>query len=182
GSEGADMSFGINCPIEGGQLIWTAVYTYSLGVIDYHLNIAWTNITVTTPPAGSIDARRTGVHALGAHWGAAGEQIDMRSGNLNYSIPLVQAHGRNGRRVTFGLSYNSQMWRQDPGGTWKFGNNVGYGFGWRLMAGSITPYWSDYVTVDHYIFADSTGTEYRLDINTSQTYLKFPKRAVGGAW
>ncbi|MFN3326935.1 MAG: hypothetical protein ACK5AZ_25865, partial [Bryobacteraceae bacterium] len=25
GSEGADMSFGINCPIEGGQLIWTAV-------------------------------------------------------------------------------------------------------------------------------------------------------------
>jgi hypothetical protein len=55
----------------------------------------------------------------------------------------------------------------DPGGTWKLGADVGYGFGWRLLAGSVTPYWSSYWTIGFYIYTDSTGAEYKLDVNTS---------------
>jgi hypothetical protein len=73
------------------------------------------------------------------------------------------AVGRDGRGVTFQLSYNSQIWRQDTGGTWQFGRDTGYGQGWRLQAGSLTPVYSGYFNLDHYIFIDSTGAEYRLD-------------------
>ncbi len=116
----------------------------------------------------------------GAYWGAGGEQIDLYSGNLNYTLPLLKAAGRGSWAVTFSLSYNSQLWRKDPGGTWKLGRDVGYGFGWRLQAGSITPYWSDSFTIHHYTFIGSTGAEYRLDRNTNgiwssseSIYLKF---------
>src|SRR5207247_6918348 len=75
--------------------------------------------------------------------------------------------GRGGSSFQFSLNYNSQMWRQDSGGTWNLGGDVGYGFGWRLMAGSISPYWSDPNTIHHYIFIDSTGAEYSLTVNTN---------------
>jgi hypothetical protein len=54
-----------------------------------------------------------------------------------------------------------------PRGTWKLGRDVGYGFGWRVLAGSITPCWADYFNIHHYIFTDSTGAEYRLDVNNN---------------
>jgi len=114
-----------------------------------------------------IDPRRVGVRPSGSYWGAAGEQIDTLSGNLNFTAPLLKAVGRGGWGVAFALNYNSQLWRQDGGGTWKLGRDVGYGFGWRLQAGSITPYWSDQWTMHHYTFIDSTGAEYRLDVNTN---------------
>ena len=146
----------------------STTYTYGLRAIDFHRRWgALTNFTVTTPPAGSIDARQIGVRPGQAYWGTAGEQIDMRSGNLNYTLPLLTAQGRNGGKVTFGLTYNSQMWRQDPSGTWKLGVDTGYGFGWRLLAGSVTPMWRDFWTVNHYVYTDSTGAEHRLDVNTS---------------
>ncbi len=138
-------------------------YTYSLIVYDYHLNAAVTNINVVTPPANSIDARQVGVRPTGSYWGGAGEQIDMRSGNLNYTIPLLKAQGRGGWGVSFNLSYNSQNWRQDPANTWQLGQEVGYGYGWRLQAGSVTAVYRDYYTIDHYVFMDSTSAEYRLD-------------------
>src|SRR5271170_6831057 len=70
---------------------------------------------------------------------------------------------RGGGGVTFSLNYNSQMWRQDSGGTWLLGEDVGYGLGWKLQAGSLTPYWTGlWDTVDHYLFTDSTGAEYKL--------------------
>ena len=47
---------------------------------------------------------------------------------------------------------------------------MGYGFGWRLMAGSITPVFSDPYTVSYYLFTDSTGAEYRLDQNSSNVW------------
>ena len=65
-----------------------------------------------------------------------GEQVDTRSGNLNYTLPLLSAQGRGGWAVPFALSYNSQMWRKDPGGIWNFGKDVGFGYGWRFLAGS----------------------------------------------
>ena len=68
--------------------------------------------------------------------------------------------------MPFALSYNSQIWRQEGGRDWKLGHDIGYGAGWRLQAGSITPYWSA-GSVHHYIFSDSSGAEYRLDVNTS---------------
>jgi len=116
-------------------------YTYSLSTVDCHGNYSTpTLFTVTTLAANSIEARRVGVRAMGTYWGGAGEQIDALSGNLNYTLPLLKAQGR-GWGVGFALSYNSQNWRKDSGGRWKLGRDVGYGFGWQLMAGSLTPYW-----------------------------------------
>ena len=90
-----------------------------------------------------------------------GEQIDMLSGNLNYTLPLVTAQGRNGQSVTFSLSYNSQNWRKDNGTTWELASDVGYGYGWRLMAGSLIAYWSDMFTLSYWQFTDATGAEAR---------------------
>jgi hypothetical protein len=46
--------------------------------------------------------------------------------------------GRGGWGVGLNLTYNSQNWRSDPGGIWNLGHDVGYGYGWRLLAGAIT--------------------------------------------
>ena len=59
------------------------------------------------------------------------------------------------------LSYNSQMWRQDSGGAWKLGKDVGYGLGWSLQAGSIVPVLLS-GAVQYFVFTDATGAEYRL--------------------
>jgi YD repeat-containing protein len=143
-------------------------YTYQIFPTDYHSNEGpGVAFTVNSPDAGDIDPRRSGVRPEGVYWDAAGEQIDMRSGNLNFSLPLLKAQGRGGWGVTFALSYNSQLWRKDNGGTWKLGRDVGYGFGWRLMAGSVTPYWWGWGSLDHYVFTDASGAEYRLDVNTN---------------
>jgi chitodextrinase len=117
-----------------------STYTYQIWVVDQHYNWAGpTSANLTAAPAGATEPRRIGVRPDGAYWGAAGEQIDLRSGNLNYTVPLLKALARSGWSATLSLSYNSQMWRNDAGGTWKLGRDVGYGLGWRLMAGSITP-------------------------------------------
>src|SRR5205823_10137826 len=63
------------------------------------------------------EPRRVGVRANGSYWGAAGEQIDMLSGNLNFTLPLLKPQARGGWGVTFALTYNSQIWRQDSSGT-----------------------------------------------------------------
>jgi RHS repeat-associated protein len=153
-------------------------YTYTLNVVDFHGNATGTNFNVTTPavqttgpfPSATPEGRRVGVRATGAYWGASGENIDVRSSNLNFTLPLISAKARNGWGVNFALSYNSQNWRHDSGGNWKFANDVGYGWGWRLMAGSITPVYSDPYTVSYYLFTDSTGAEYRLDQNSSNVW------------
>ena len=106
-----------------------------------------------------------GVFRTGSYWGGGGEQIDTLSGNSNFSVPMVTAQGRTGWSVPVGLSYNSQNWRQDSGTNWNLGTDVGFGYGWRMQIGSITPYYNLGWTsgVDHYTFTDSTGAEYRLD-------------------
>lgn len=143
-------------------------YTYQIQACDYHYNCsAPATVVVNTPPAGAIEPRRAGVRASGSYWGGAGEQIDTRSGNLNFSLPLLKAMGRGGWNVDFRLSYNSQAWRQDSGGVWKLGGDVGYGFGWRLMADSLAPVWADLWTLHHYVYTDGTGAEYRLDVNNN---------------
>ena len=78
------------------------------------------------------------------------------------------AQGRTGWKVPVGLVYNSQNWRQDNGVNWKLGNDVGFGYGWQMLIGSITPYYTNlWGGVDHYVYTDSTGAQYRLDHNSS---------------
>src|ERR1700730_8210050 len=144
-------------------------YTYTIAAVDYHANKSQTNITVTTPPAGSIDPRQVGVRPPGSYWGGGGEQIDMRSGNLNYTTPILKAMGRGGWGVGFNLTYNSQNWRHDPGGTWQLGEDVGFGYGWKLSAGSLLPYIGSngtlYGPIGEYLFTDATGAQYHLNQN-----------------
>ena len=151
---------------------------------DFDLNGSTVSINVTTPPAGAIDPRETGVRPTGSYWGGGGEQIDMLSGNLNYTTPILKAMGRGGWGVGFNLAYNSQNWRQDPAGTWQLGADVGYGYGWKLLAGSLLPLNAPSGLVVEYIFADATGAQYHLTQNsggvwTSQesTYVSYDSNA-----
>jgi RHS repeat-associated protein len=122
------------------------------------------------PGTGNIsDSRRVGVSSLGSHWGGMGEQIDTRSMNLNFSIPLLSPVGRGGVTVPVALSYNSQNWRKDNATTWKIGADLGYGFGWRLAAGSVIPVYVNSV-LSYYVFTDATGAEYKLDQNSGNVW------------
>ena len=126
---------------------------------------------MNTPPAGAIDPRRAGISSTGSYWGGGGEQIDTLSGNLNFSAPLVTPRGRPGWTVPLNLNYNSQNWRQDNSVNWDLGADVGYGFGWKAQIGSITPYYSGYSNgVDHYVYADGSGAQYRLDQNSGNVW------------
>ncbi len=146
----------------------STTYSYTLTPVDQHVNVAQaTTFSVVTPPAGSVDPRQVGVRPTGTYWGAAGEQIDLRSGNLNFRLPLVKAAGRGGSGLALGLSYNSANWRQDAAGVWQLGTDVGYGYGWKLQVGSLLPVYQGVLTVDHYLFTDSSGAEYRMDQNTN---------------
>ena len=111
------------------------------------------------PPTGQVfsgvDPRRVGVRSLGTYWGAAGEQIDTLSGNMNFTVPLIRALSRGGWGVTFALNYNSQMWRRDASGDWLLSPDVGYGVGWKLLAGAITPMWAG-STFAYWLYVDSS--------------------------
>ena len=86
-------------------------YTYSISACDFHANCATSTINITTPAAGAIDPREIGVRPTGTYWGSGGEQIDMRSGNVNFTVPLIKAMSRGGGGAGINLSYNSQNWR-----------------------------------------------------------------------
>ncbi len=88
-------------------------YQYQIEACDFHWNTSTATITVTTPPTGQVDPRRTGVRPNGSYWGGSGENVDLLSGNLSYTLPLLKGMGRGGWSVGISLSYNSQNWRQD---------------------------------------------------------------------
>ena len=168
----------------------STTYTYTLSVIDYHWNVTNTTKSVQTPniptdcsegpggnqnagpcPASTPDGRRIGIRPTGAYWGGGNENIDVMSGNLNFVLPLLKAQGRGGWGIGFNLVYNSQTWRQDSGGSWEYDGDVGYGFGWKLLAGSITPVWNPGgLTAAFYLYTDSSGAEYRLDQNNGNVW------------
>jgi RHS repeat-associated protein len=142
-------------------------YTYEILASDYDWNYSsGTSISVTTPPASSIDPREIGIRPLGDYWGGAGEQIDMRSGNVNFSVPLLKTMGRNGFSLPLGLSYNSQNWEMtNASQTWQDGEDVGYGYGWGMRFGAIAPVYYYYFGIDHYDFIDGSGAVYHLSHN-----------------
>jgi hypothetical protein len=132
------------------------------------LNSVTTTVTAETAAPSAVDGRRVGIRSTGTYWGGGGEQIDMRSGNLNFTQPLLKPMGRGGWGVPINLSYNSQNWRQpSTASTSLLGADTGYGFGWTLQAGSLTPVYKDYFDVDHYIYTDATGAQYNLGTNTN---------------
>ena len=142
----------------------STIYSYSVTPYDFHGNAGPSKlVSVMTPAAGNIYPRRTGVERIGSYWGGAGEQIDLLSGNLNFSIPLVTAQGRNGLTATFALTHNSQNWRNSLGADRILGADTGYGFGWQLMLGSLLPVWGGDFTIQYYLYTDSSGAQYRLD-------------------
>jgi len=145
-------------------------YTYTIQALDFHGNLGpSTNITITTPPTGAVDPRRTGLLSTGSYWGGGGEQIDTLSGNLHFTIPLASAQGRTGWTVPVNLVYDSQNWLNDHGVNWNLGADVGYGYGWKALIGAVTPYYTA-AGVDHYVYTDGTGAQYRLTNN------------AGGVW
>jgi RHS repeat-associated protein/uncharacterized repeat protein (TIGR01451 family) len=120
-------------------------------------------ISYTVTPAMPADPRRTGVTSAGSYWDAAGEQIDLLSGNLNFTLALIKPQSR-GWGVTFALSYNSQMWRQNGTTSSNVAVDVGYGLGWTFQAGALVR------VGGYYAFQDATGAEYLLDQGTYPVY------------
>ncbi len=144
----------------------STTYTYTIYPHDVHLNLSSYTFQVTTPGSDQKDARKVGVRPLGTYWGASPENIDLQSGNLSFSLPTVTAQGRGGTAAPMRLSYNSLNWRKQGASTWLLGSDVGFGFGWKMLAGALTPVYSDWYTVHHFTYTDSTGAEHDLDVNT----------------
>ncbi|MBV9269261.1 MAG: hypothetical protein JO061_24035, partial [Acidobacteriaceae bacterium] len=144
-------------------------YSYVLYAMDWHYNLSSPySLNVTTLPANAVEPRETGIRPTGTYWGGMGEQIDTLFGNLNYTFPLVSAQGR-GWTVPLQLSYNSQNWVQDAGGTdWHFGNDSGFGYGWNLQIGVLRRFsLPGSGATDHYEFRDASGAVYRLNQNSN---------------
>ena len=141
--------------------------TYTINAYDQHGNTSPPTSFTVSVPASPPDQRRVGARGLGSYWGAGGEQIDLLSGNLNFSIPVFTAVARGGWSVPFALSYNSQIWRQDAAGTWLNGYDTGFGLGWKLQAGSLAPIYFGSNGLQFLVYTDATGAEYRLDQNNN---------------
>ena len=109
--------------------------------------------------------RRAGLrpNGVGAYWGGGAEQIDMLSGNLNYSLPLFIAGGR-GVNVRFLCSYNSQLWEHDNPDVIAYGIDTGVGYGWRIQLGSIVPQYSN-GSIAGYTFISDNGAEFPLSLS-----------------
>ncbi|MGD1097715.1 MAG: hypothetical protein ABSB35_37725 [Bryobacteraceae bacterium] len=157
----------------------SSTYNYTIVAYDFHGNYAVTPFTAVTPgigtnppfPSVTPEGRRVGVRPTAAYWGSGSENIDVMSGNLNFTLPLLKAQGRGGWGVGFNLAYNSQLWKQDSGGMWLFDGDVGYGIGWKLQAGSITPVWNPgNMSTAYYLYTDSTGAEYNLGQNNGNVW------------
>jgi hypothetical protein len=146
-------------------------YTYAIAAIDFHGNFsAQLSRGVTTPPTSAVNPRQTGLRPTGSYWGGMGEQIDMRSGNVNYTLPLLSIQGR-GWSVPLNLSYNSQNWLEtSDGSSWNYASDTGYGYGWNLQLGALRQFRNNSWGIDHWEFTDSTGATYRLDQNNGNVW------------
>jgi hypothetical protein len=61
-----------------------STHVYGVNAIDLYGNTSsTTSFTITTPTTAAVDPREIGVRPTGSYWGEMGEQVDVRSGNLN---------------------------------------------------------------------------------------------------
>jgi hypothetical protein len=115
------------------------------------------------PPKEWTGSRRTGIRPNGTYWGGSFERIDVLSGNLNYTLPLIIAGGR-GVNVNILCSYNSQLWERDNPKVLSYGIDTGYGYGWRIQLGSIIPQYSS-GKIAGYLFINETCAEFPLSFS-----------------
>lgn len=54
------------------------------------------------------------------------------------------AMGRPGWQVPINLVYNSPNWRQDGGTNWELVEDIGYGYEWKILIASLTPYYKGF--------------------------------------
>jgi YD repeat-containing protein len=141
----------------------STAYDYRIWIVDYHSNLAFVDFSATTAPQNSVEPRQTGLPPNVPTYGALGASINLLSGNVNFNLPLLRAQARGGWSVGFSLNHDTQTWRKVGSKVWKYGVDTGYGYGWKLLAGSVMRYFSGTYQTSHFIFTDSTGTEYRLD-------------------
>ncbi|GEM_PF-1575541 len=141
----------------------STTYDYRIWIVDFHSNLAYADFSATTAPQGSVEPRQIGMPPNVPTFGAMGANVNLLSGNVNFNLPLLRAQARGGWSVGFALNHDTQSWRKVGSKVWKYGVDIGYGYGWKLMAGSVMRYFSGTYQTSHFIFTDSTGTEYRLD-------------------
>ncbi|QEE27298.1 RHS repeat-associated core domain-containing protein [Terriglobus albidus] len=106
----------------------------------------------TSLPHRAQSFGRTGVHPNGQYWGQNEEKIDLLSGNLSFSVPLVRIESR-GANALLRCSYNSQNDGQSL--------DTGFGAGWTLRIGSISRTTSGDGEIS-YVYKDGTGADFLL--------------------
>jgi len=142
-------------------------YTYEIRAVNYNATASPVTNFVVTTPASSSTPNEHGIRPTNSYWGGAGEQIDVLGGNLNYSVPLVNAIGRGGLTAAFNLTYNSQNWVVTSGTTSFVENaDVGYGFGWQLMLGSIMPVIGPSEALQYW-YTNASGAQFPMTINNN---------------
>ena len=107
--------------------------------------------------------RRVGIRPNGTYWGGNPEQIDVLSGNLNYSLQLIIAGGR-GVNIRILCSCNSQLWERDNPQVLSYGIETGVDYGWRIQLGSTIPQYSE-GKIAGYLFISDTGAEFPLSFS-----------------
>jgi RHS repeat-associated protein len=131
----------------------------------------------TSSPAESTSPRRVGLRHNGIYWGHSPEKIDLLSGNLNLTLPLLHAQSR-GVAAVAALSYNSQVSVDNSLGGQTKATDLGVGFGWAIRVASILPVTEDGTTAG-YTYIDAHGSEYALTrsgnvwVSLNGSYLTF---------
>ena len=145
----------------------STTYTYSVFALDFHVNTGtWTTVTVTTPATGAIDPKRTGIYTTLKLLGRGRRADRYAEREPEFLGAPAAAQARTGWTVP-GLVYKRRTGGRMAGSTGRLGNDVGYGFGWQMLIGSITPYYQPQSwAIDHYVYTDSTGAQYLLTVNS----------------
>ena len=71
-------------------------YTYTITYCDVFGNCSNSNFSATAGPVGTVDPRQVGLPALSTNWGGGGENVNILSGNLNFTLPLLTAKALGG--------------------------------------------------------------------------------------
>ena len=159
---GFDGNYNLNPGFVDNFISPTTTYVYSIYTFDFHFNeSAPVSVTVKTPPAYAGDRKQIGCppdrSLLGRRWRE--HRHAKRESELYGSYR--QGNGAWKWGVPFALSFNSQLWRKDytdnpPNyAVWRLGDDVGYGFGWKLQAGSIRPYSSNAGGIAYWLYTIS---------------------------